>query len=267
MALVAAALGAAADGPVTESPPRSPAPAPQVATDPGFEARLEAIDARIGQITQLRAEFEQRKRTPLLKRPIESSGKVLVKGDRLRWDTLSPAPSTLVTDASEIRIYYPDARVVEVYAVTGGAGDLRLISGTPLPRLATLKAQFALRELDPVEVGGVADPAEPGRWLALELTPNTPELRPHVESVRVLLDTTLPCVRRIVLTDPDRETTEIEFKNVQVSIEIRDEELKLVVPEGTRVSRPGSAAATATEPGAERPPAEPAAPAKPADAK
>ncbi len=216
-----------------------------------FNAKLEELDSRIAKIDRLRASFRQMKKTPLLKKPMVSTGVILVKGDRLRWDTTEPAPSTLTSDPELIRIYYPEAHVVEEYEAKG---DIRLLSGTPLPRLATLRQHFTISELNVSEFDPQRDPK---RYLAAELQPKAGDLAKHVKAARVVLDREVPCVSTLILTDHDGEVTQLDFTEVHVGIEITEDQITLAVPEGTRVSRPlgdktGEAPPAPTQPRPER---------------
>ncbi len=216
--------------------------------DPALEARLAEIDTRIGAIEDLRAAFEQRRHAPLLKAPMVSSGRVVLKaqqavsGDasrlgtppRVRWDTERPRKSVMTIERGEVRIYDPEAAVVEVYSVEGSLGEF---SGSPLPRLETLRRLFAIAPLDPA-VLGVDSEVERDRFVGVELTPSGEELREHVTRVRVVLDSHVPCVRIIDIEDADGERTEIRFSEVRVNTGVREAELMLDVPPGTRVSRP-----------------------------
>lgn len=222
-AVLAASLAAAAPG-VTWPCLAQPATEPGIALSP----ELAELDARIAAIRDLRAGFEQRKHTPLLKKPLLSRGTVSARQDRVRWDTQSPRRSSLVAAGDEIRIYYPDERVVEIYPA---AGDLRQLAGSPLPRLRALTEHFDIRSIEPSDVGEGALPERP---LALELRPRTPELKDAVASVRVLLDAAVPCVTRLVMTDPDGERTEIEFRSVRANTGVADSEFELELPERTR---------------------------------
>jgi outer membrane lipoprotein-sorting protein len=196
------------------------------------DARLEEIDKRIGAITDLRAQFEQRRHTPLLKAPMVSSGRVVLKSERVRWDTMRPRPSVMTIDRREVRIHDPEARVLEVYEVSGSLAEF---SGSPLPRLETLRRNFSFAPMAPGDMGA---PAGDDRYVGIELTPVTEDLRDHVSRVRVVLDSSVPCVSVIEILDADGERTEIRFTEVRTNAGVKESELALEVPAGTRVSRP-----------------------------
>ncbi len=200
--------------------------------DEAFERRLEAMDARVAAVRSLRASFTQKKHTPLLKNPMVSSGIIRIKDDVTRWDTVEPSPSVMTIDASGLSIYFPEQRVVEVYELTD---DVREFSGSPLPRLASMRASFDLAPLDASELGG--DRAAQS-LVALELLPRTEALKDHIASVRVLIDESIPAVLRIEIEDVDGERTEIWFRDIKVNVAVDDREMKLDVPPGVRRVHP-----------------------------
>ncbi len=203
-----------------------PQPSSETAT---FEGRLEAFDRSVASVQGLVADFEQRKHTPLLKRPIVSRGTVKSVAGRVRWDTVEPAPSTLTMDDQEVRIYYPEAAIVEIYPVSGGA---QAASVGPMPRLETIRAQFDIKELPAFDLDA-RTAAEPERYIALELTPRTAELQQRVKTVRVLLDVRAKLATLIQITDIDDELTSIEFLNPRTDVQVREEDVRLTVPSGT----------------------------------
>ncbi len=197
-----------------------------------LEKRLEAIDARSAEVRTLRGRFVQKKHTPLLKKPMESSGTVVVKGDKTRWETLEPRKTVMTIDGEGLRIFFPEQKVVEVYRL---GDDAREFAGSPLPRLSALRGSFDISQAKNLDMGA-SD--EDGSLVAIELLPRTAELKEHVTRVRVLIDSGVPAVRRIEIVDADGEKTEIEFKDVEINKDVSDEELILKLPTGTREVHP-----------------------------
>ena len=193
-------------------------------TAPSLPAELDRIDAAAGRATAVAATFRQEKFTPLLRRPLLSTGRVVSRGDVSLWTTTAPHRSTMRVTPAEIRIYYPDQQTVEVYPVQG---QMAALAATPLPRLAVLRRFFAFAEL----------PSDADA-LSLELTPSTPDLRQHVRSVRVTLDRHTGTIRRAETTDADGERTVLTFTAVDLHAAVTDADLALTVPLGTRETHP-----------------------------
>jgi len=235
----------------TTAPSTTSAPAsqPTEAIDPKLSQEIDRIDRMVEQIHDLSADFEQLKHTALLKQPLRSSGTLRIKGSMMRWDTVDPQPSTMTISESELRIYYPRQRTVEVYAIDQRMAD---IAASPLPRLSKLSARFAIARIEwrPQNVTVV-------RPLSLELTPREQELRDRVERVRVVIDLDTACVAAAEIVYPDRDRTELTFKNVRINTGLTDDDVTLQVPKGTTVTRPldqlTNATAPSTRPGRQAP--------------
>jgi outer membrane lipoprotein carrier protein len=198
--------------------------------DAALMQRLEAADAKAAAIHALATDFEQRKNSPLLREPMVSSGTVRVTGSVVRWDTTKPAPSVVRIDEREVRIFYPQEKLLEVYTLDE---QLRQITASPLPRLAKVREQFEITEASD-RTGLPQDPA----LLAIRLTPRQESLRKHLAEVLVAIDPATGVTRAMRMTDPEGEETRIEFKNPRINPDLSERDLDLHTPEGTRISRP-----------------------------
>jgi outer membrane lipoprotein-sorting protein len=197
------------------------------AEDAKLAARLDDIDRRAGRAADLSGRFRQEKHTALLKKPLVSTGRIRMKGPVVRWDTERPEPAVLHSDGREIRLYYPRQSVVEVYPIDRRLADL---AASPLPRLAALREHFR------IEPGGT--PRDPAGAIEIRLVPTDKMLAEHVDEVRVTLDVPSACVTKVEMFDADGDTTLIQFTDVKTNTGIRDSDLELTVPAGTKVSRP-----------------------------
>src|SRR6476619_4900068 len=91
--------------------------------DPALWDRMLQVNQLSEKVADLTAHFEQQKFTPMLKKPLTSSGTVRVLGSTMRWDTDKPEPSVILADEKEFRLYYPTQKLVEIYPI-----DKRLAS-------------------------------------------------------------------------------------------------------------------------------------------
>lgn len=208
-----------------------PATAP-TAPDPAFQAMLQEIDAKSAAVTDLTATFEQKKKTALLRKPLVSSGTVKMKGSLVRWDTRKPHPTVMLIDDTQIRMYYPQQRTLEVFEVDE---SMRRITSSPLPRLAAIREQFHIEQAEVKELG--VD-REPERFVGVLLSPREESLRTHVERVRVLIERATGCAARVEITDSDGDTTTIDFTDLRTNVGLAESDLALNVPEGTKIVRP-----------------------------
>ena len=194
--------------------------------------RLERLDARVAKINDLTADFIERKYTTLLKKPLVSSGRIRVRGDIARWDTIKPYKTVMLVGRGEVRIYYPDRRVEEVFQLGERLGQLAM---SPLPRLAALREHFDMTPIPPNEIDANASERH---HLALRLRPKAQSLREHVNEIRVLIDETTACVVKIAMDDPTGDRTVIEFSHVKTNTGLEDRDVSLTVPPGTKTTRP-----------------------------
>lgn len=194
--------------------------------------RLERLDARVAKINDLTADFVERKYTTLLKKPLVSSGRIRVRGDFARWDTIKPFKTVMLVGGGEVRIYYPDRRVEEVFQLGERLGQLAM---SPLPRLAALREHFDMTQIPPNEIDTSASKRH---HLAFRLRPKAQSLLEHVNEIRVLIDEATACVVQIAMEDPSGDRTEIEFSHVKTNTGLKDRDVSLTVPPGTKTTRP-----------------------------
>jgi outer membrane lipoprotein-sorting protein len=204
--------------------------------DEAFEARLQAIDAVAARVQDFSARFEQAKHTALLRKPLLSSGTVKVLGATMRWDTAAPEPSVLLADGESFKMYYPRQSLLEVYPAQGAFRDLMT---SPVPRLQTLRKNFAL---EPLAVESLKDDAGalldgPDR-VAVRLKPTSELLQKHVGEVRVLLDSRQAIMLCMVVVDADGDRTVIRLSDVRVNSGLKPTDLSLAIPQGVKISRP-----------------------------
>src|SRR5277367_4741999 len=93
-------------------------------TEPALWTELTQLDDKVSKIDSVTADFEQRKFTPMLKKPLVSSGSIVAKGSTALWKTAKPSPTSMLVSPKEIRIYYPAQSIVEIYPVQGQLGAL-----------------------------------------------------------------------------------------------------------------------------------------------
>jgi outer membrane lipoprotein-sorting protein len=211
--------------------PPATAPTSQ-AVDPKLWAEMSKVDAKAANIRDVSADFEQKKFTPLLKKPLVSTGQVIGKGSATLWITDKPEPTKMLVNAGEIRIDYPRQAVMEVYPIEGQLGAL---ASSPLPRLDTLRRFFSFEKIPAQSL----DPqANDEKYLALRMIPIDPALREHVQEVKVLLDRQNGFIVRAENIDADDERTVLTFTHVRVNTGVADDAMRLDVPPGTKVTHP-----------------------------
>ena len=192
---------------------------------------MKSVDAKAASISDLSADFEQKKFTPLLKKPMISSGTVLAKGAAMLWTTRAPEPTVMRVDERELSIYYQNQKTVEIYPISG---QMAQMAASPVPRLAALLEHFSFAPAGEDEFGEKVDA---GR-LALRMVPTDPAIREHVDKVTVLIDTERGFILAFTLIDADAERTEIRFSNVRINTKLDEAQLKLRLPAGVKTVHP-----------------------------
>jgi outer membrane lipoprotein-sorting protein len=218
---------------VCSAPPAAFADAPTSRpVDPALATELAAINIKTAAVKSLTADFEQKKSTPMLKKPLVSSGTVASAGGVSVWTTVKPQPTSMRVTDQEIRIFYPAQQTIEIYPL---AGQLGALAASPLPRLSTLKKFF---NFDRMHAADIDKAATDDACLAVKLTPIDPELAKHVKEVHVLLDRTTGAIRQVENLDPDGDVTTMTFTHVKLDADLPADALKLNVPAGTREVHP-----------------------------
>jgi outer membrane lipoprotein-sorting protein len=135
-------------------------------------------------------------------------------------------------DDKQLQLFYPRQKVLEVYPTDQKMASL---AASPFPRLDVLKKHFSFERLPVKDV----DPsAKEGETLALRMQPLEPELRKHIDEVRVLLQVSTGFVLRATTIDSDGDRVVLSFSNIRINGGIPDRELELVVPRGVKVTHP-----------------------------
>ena len=190
------------------------------------------INARGAGIKDLQADFVQEKFTPLLKKPLISSGKILIKGAATLWITEKPEPTVLRIDAKEVRLLYSAQKILEVYKTDEKLGSL---AASPFPRLEILKQHFSFEKIPVQELSKEADES---RDIAFRMKPLHDELRKHIDQVSVLIERASGLVLKAQTVDADGDRLVLSFVNVQVNTGLTDAELEMKVPADVKVTHP-----------------------------
>ena len=188
-----------------------------------MDARLAALDQRASTTTDLTAEFTEEKFTPLLKKPLRSTGTVRIVAGKTRWDTESPHPVWMLLDGSELKLYFPQRKSLEVYPLSERLAQLAL---SPQPKLSDMRQHFD------VAFDATADA------IVLNLTPKAADLRKYVQSVRVELDEKQAVARQVEMVTSDRERTVITFRRVRRNTGLAPADLELQIPSDAVITHP-----------------------------
>jgi len=198
-----------------------------------LQALLRQIDAEAAKIKDVSCQFEQHKHTPLLKKPLVSSGELRIVGPTMRWETLKPARSVMVVSARDLRLYYPDDRVVEIYDLDQ---KLQQLTASPIPRLGAMLKYFQIKPADTKDKEKTS--TSDNDLLELTLIPHHPTLKQHIEHAQVLIDIKSAFSRQMHFVDVEGDRTVLYFRKMKFNTGMKASDLKLTVPGGTKISRP-----------------------------
>jgi len=191
-------------------------------TSPELASKLEGLAKRGEKVKDISADFTQKKFSPLLKKPMLSSGKLRGTGHLLRWDTIRPHKSMAMLDGQVLQLYFPRQKLLEQYSV-----DKRwLPMGTsPVPQYDELQKRFKIEQVEAVP-------------LTLKLSPRDGKLKNHMVNVLVVIDEELAVLRSMTFTNPEGDRTQIELSNIKTNTGIKPEQLKFQVGKDVRVVQP-----------------------------
>jgi outer membrane lipoprotein-sorting protein len=206
--------------------------APPQGIDEKLWKEMLAINARGTKLVDLRAEFIQEKFTPLLKKPLVSTGKILIKGSATLWITEKPEPTVLRIDAKEIRLLYPAQKVLEIYKTDE---KMESLAASPFPRLEILKQHFSFEKIPVQELSKEADES---KHIAFRMKPLHDELRKHIDRVSVLIERATGLVLKAQTIDADGDRLVLSFVNVRANPGLTDADLEMKVPADVKVTHP-----------------------------
>lgn len=202
---------------------------------------LRAFEKQNAEIKDLSAFFSQKRYSPLLKKPIVSSGTYQSIAGLARWDTQTPHDSAMVIQADRLEIYYPDQNTLEVYPIEHRLGELL---ASPQPDVDQWLASFKLGRAKPEalsepmrEAIGIKENAD--GYLLISLTPREEEVAELIARLIVVVDNKTGLSRAMAWSSEDGgERTEIVFDRVRLNTQIKRADLLLDLPVTIRVVYP-----------------------------
>jgi len=219
--------------------------APSASPQDDLAKALERIKDSAADIKDLRADFRQVRHTPLLRKPLESSGTISMNADLLLWETEASQPSTMAISEGEVRILYPEDKLLEIYEMKEEMGP---VATSPLVRFEELETSFTFELIDESQADQDELETQPSaqesdqeevELISLRLTPRSEPLSMHLESITLHIAKQDGLVRSAVILNPDGERTEIVFENITLNEGGELIDITRNPPEGTTISRPG----------------------------
>lgn len=231
---------------VSGAPAQTPPDAASAAA-PRSEADrvLDAWEARVKGLASFKCRFRQEKKVSFMRRPLVSTGTIAYRDRRLLWVTESPAPGFLALDATEVRIYTPEFKTLEIYPLgarspaapsgaEGGGASTALTGAFPgfSGDFTQLRADYSLELLPPP-----AGSPTPSKESGLRLIPRREELKKELTLVDITLDasSTVKAWRMVRANGDELALTVSDF---EANAKVSDAELTFETPADVKVVRP-----------------------------
>jgi len=177
------------------------------AAAPTVDELLARLDASSKGLTTLRGEFTQRNRVKLFKQELKSTGRLFYRRPRqIRWEYLTPDPSTLVLDGERATLSTPGAEP-QVFDLAHDA-TMRPIFEQLLFWLQPGSLGQARDQYDLAVSGSAEQPT-------LELTPKSGTMARAFRKIELRLDGKTGLLRGLLLIEKNGDEKEIVFTRLE----------------------------------------------------
>lgn len=201
-AALCAALAAGAPAALAQTPAEGvPAAAAAAAAAPGLSAADEALLAPLA-ARKVSGRFTETRTVTGFPKPLVTTGRFALEGDRLVWEALEPFPSVMTITPEGVFIEAAgDTQALTAAEIPAVGRACALLTGVMGGRFAALADLFDLR------VKG-----EAGR-IAIAAEPRSPELRAVMTKIEASATDRL---ERLVMTGAAGDVTAVDFTDVRV---------------------------------------------------
>lgn len=200
--------------------------------DPALDgdARVEALLARIkaqqADLRSLEARFTQTKESQLLLEPEVSRGTFSYRApDLARWEFLAPNQTVMVIRDGEMLTWYRDLGTAEVVRVDQRSAQVeQYLSATN--SLDRLRRYFDFATAFP----------KTGPY-RIELTPRYDRIAKRLSAMTIWFDRERYVPVKLAYVEPDGDTTELLFEQVEVNPDLPDDRFDFALPDDVEVRR------------------------------
>src|SRR5213596_1478955 len=193
---------------------------------PLSEADLKNLLAGIRQNRSTQAEFQEQRMIRLMKKPIQSSGKVWFQPpNKFRREVKGKSPSLTVSDGRQLWIFYPSFRSAERYSL-----------GKRSPLDSVIAAINSALNLEDVENTFAINARKIDNGYELELTPRTPAMKGVFQKLNLRINDKLRAERTEMLQlNGDRIVT--SYSN-QIRAPLPASTFEFTPPPATEITTP-----------------------------
>lgn len=186
-----------------------------------LEALVDRVEARRADLKSLRAEFRERKESPLLLEAEEAEGQfVFLPPQRARWDLAPPQDTVVVIDGDEMLTWYRGLGTAERVRL-GSQGERLLQFFGPGSSLSQLRRYFDFR------FTRSADVTIPFR---LELLPRSRRVARRLRHLTLDIDRQLYLPVHVRFEEASGAVTEYWFSDMESNVEIPEGLFSLQLP-------------------------------------
>lgn len=191
-----------------------------------MDVLVERVKEAQAEAKTLRADFVQLKESELLLEPEESTGRFYYQSpDRVRWEYLEPNPIVVVIRGEEMTSYFQDLGRAEIYSIGRYSERVFEYLGAT-GSLETLKKYFSL----------TADfPEAAGQPYHLVLSPSYPRIKRRLSGMEIWIDPELFLPSRLKYVEPNGDTTEYRFDDLEPNDELDDDLFEVALPPETEI--------------------------------
>jgi len=203
--------------------------------------RLDALFARVKleqqQLHSLEAKFVQRKESELFVKPEEARGRFsFLAPNRVRWEFTEPNPMVVVIGDQTMTTWYRDLGQAEVMQIGRYSEQVFKYMGAS-GSLETLLNYFRV---------SVTFPDDPDAPYRLSLDPRYPRIAKRIESMDIWIDRKSFVPIRLRYVEPDGDSTEYRFSDLEINPDISPDRFELDLPSGVEKHAVGSADQTSS---------------------
>ncbi len=198
---------------------------PNALADDALQRAVDGLQQRYETLQDLEADFVQITRFKGFETSITSKGKMYLKKGKFRWDYLQPEGEQIFMDGDRIMLYVPEHRQVIKTRL-----DTEFYSQVPVRLLAggaRIRQDFTIRWKDE------KNPRTPKGDYLLMLQPKKPAA--GFTEIEMAVDASRHIIRRLRLTEPGGNSSDIEFSNARINAGLKDRIFDFKIPEGVVV--------------------------------
>jgi outer membrane lipoprotein carrier protein len=196
---------------------------PALCQSPDISAVIGRIQQHYAAVQTIRAEFIQHYQAPGIDQT-ESGTMYMKKPGLMRWEYRTPEAKLFVADGRETYLYTPEDHQVMIQRFT--ADDLR---STPLQLLLgkeDIRAGY--------DVAWETAPEAAGDF-SVRLTPKSRDS--EYLSLAMVCDRTTYDLHRLVIRERAGNTSQFEFRQVQINLKLDNSQFEFKIPKGVEVVR------------------------------